>query len=134
MNDEQFIRALEDCTLPAAEFTHAAHVRAAYLYLRSCSFGLAIERTSAAIRRYAATLGVPQKYHETITVAYVALIQEHLAAHGDGGGWSGFAATNPGLFERDLLLGSYSAGQLGSDLARRVFVLPRPQAVTAAHD
>src|SRR5512133_2822883 len=69
MNDQEFIDALESCTLPACEFAHAAHVRAAYLFLRAGSFGQAIERTSNAIRRYATSLQVPGKYHETMTVA-----------------------------------------------------------------
>jgi hypothetical protein len=100
-------------------------VRAGYLYLRSGSFGQAIERTAATIRRYATSLGVPGKYHETITVAYLAVIQERLAERGDGGGWDGFAAANPELFERDLLLKWYPSEQLKSTVARQVFVLPR---------
>ncbi len=125
MNDSEFIRAIEDCTLPAAEFTHTAHVRLGYLYLCSGSFAQAIERTSCTIRRYATSLGAPQKYHETITVAYLALIHERLAENGDGGGWEGFADANADLFDRGLLLRSYRAVQLDSELARRVFVLPR---------
>lgn len=134
MNDQDFLAALEDCTLPAAEFTHTAHVRAAYLYLCAGSFGQAVDRTSNAIRRYATSLGAPQKYHETITVAYLALIQRHLAERGDGGGWAGFAAANPELFKRDLLLRWYSGADLDSALARRVFVLPRSSAPGAGHD
>ena len=41
MTDADFLAALERCTLPESEFTHAAHVRAAYLYLRDGSFGQA---------------------------------------------------------------------------------------------
>jgi hypothetical protein len=124
MTDEEFLVALEACTLPAVDFTHVAHVRAAYLYLRSGSFATAIERTSNSIRQYAASLGAPEKYHETITVAYLALIQQRMVEYGDGGGWVGFARAHPDLFERDLLLKSYPREQLDSPLARRVFVLP----------
>jgi hypothetical protein len=38
MSDEEFLAALETCRLPAAEFNHAAHVRAGYLYLRQRTF------------------------------------------------------------------------------------------------
>ena len=34
MKDEEFLAAFEACTLPASEFTYAAHVRAAHLYLQ----------------------------------------------------------------------------------------------------
>jgi hypothetical protein len=124
MTDTEFLAALEGCTLPETEFTHAAHVRAAYLYLCSGSFGQAIDRMAAAIRRYAGSLGKPDRYHDTITVGFVALIRERICERGDGGGWPAFAAANPDLFDRERLLRHYSREQLQSPRARRVFVLP----------
>jgi|ERR1700728_51701 hypothetical protein len=125
MTDEEFLEALESCTLPAGEFGHVAHVRAAYLYLRQSAFGGALERIRRAIRNYAAHRGMPDQYHETITVAYVALIQQHICERGDAGGWAAFARDNPELFKPDLLSQFYPQAQLASELARRVFVLPR---------
>ena len=78
MTDQEFLRALESCTLPESQFGHAAHVRAAYLYLQQSDFAGSLDRIRRAIRNYAAHLGKPQRYHETITVAYVALIQEQV--------------------------------------------------------
>ncbi len=125
MTDADFIAALESCTLPAADFGHQAHVRAAYLYLRQGSFGTAIDRTESAIRRYATSLGQPDRYHETITVGFLALIRQRICERGDGGSWVGFASANPDLFERDLLLRYFTRSQLDSPLARKVFVLPQ---------
>jgi hypothetical protein len=125
MSDEEFLAALENCTLPESEFGHVAHVRAAYLYLRQSNFTGALERIRRAIRNYAAHCRKPDRYHETITVAYVALIQQHICERGDGGGWPTFARDNPELFKADLLTQFYPRAQLASDLARRVFVLPR---------
>jgi len=125
MTDEEFLRALESCKLVQAEFGHAGHVRAAYLYLQSGDFVAALERMRRAIRNYAGSLGKPGRYHETITVAYVALIQQYLYERGSGGGWTGFARLTPELFQPDLLLEFYSQSELESDLARKVFVLPR---------
>jgi len=129
MNDADFLAALEDCTLPEREFDHVAHVRAAYLYLCDGSFGQAIDRMAATIRRYAAFLGKPGRYHDTITVGFLALIRERICDRGDRGGWAAFAAANPDLFDRELLLRHYPREQLHSSLARRVFVLP----AAAAH-
>jgi hypothetical protein len=128
MTDADFLAALERCTLPESEFTHAAHVRAAYLYLRDGSFGQAIDRMAATIRRYATSLGKPDRYHDTITVGFLALIRERFYESGDCGGWTEFAAANPDLLDRGLLLRHYPLDQLQSPLARRVFILP--QAVT----
>jgi hypothetical protein len=124
MTDEEFLRALEMCELPEAAFGHAAHVRAAYLYLRAQEFCGALERTRRAIRAYAQHLGKAQRYHETITVAYLALIQQHMRQRGDGGGWAAFERDNPELLRPGLLLEFYPKAQLESDLARQVFVLP----------
>ena len=126
MTDEEFLRALESCELPESDFGHAAHVRATYLYLHSGDFVVALERIRRAIRSYARHLGKPDRYHETITVAYVALIQQHICERGDSGGWAAFARDNAALFQPDLLLQFYPQGQLESELARRVFLLPRP--------
>ena len=128
MTNAEFLAALERCTLPEAEFSHAAHVRAAYLYLCDGSFGAAIDRMAAAIRRYAGSLGKPDRYHDTITVAFLAVILERICERGDGGGWQGFAAANPDLLDREVLLRHYPREQLQSALARRVFVLPQAPA------
>jgi len=132
MTDAEFIRALETCALPESEFGHAAHVRATYLYLRSTEFATALARIRRAIRNYAGHLGKLDRYHETITVAYAALIQQHMCERGDGGGWPAFERENADLFQRDLLLQFYPRTQLESELARRVFLLPRP-ALTRSH-
>ena len=129
MTDEQFLRALEMCELPEAAFGHAAHVRAAYLYLCAEEFAGALERMRRAIRNFARHVGKPQRYHETITVAYLALIQQHIRQRGDGGGWEAFERDNPDLLRPGLLLEYYPREQLESDLARQVFVLPRSVSV-----
>jgi hypothetical protein len=125
MTDEEFIRALENCRLPERDFGHAAHVRAGYLYLRRTDFAGALARIGRAIRNYAAHLGNPDRYHETITVAYLALIQQHIYERGNGGGWTAFARDNAELLQPGLLRQFYPAAQLESDLARKVFLLPR---------
>ena len=125
MTDSDFLRALETCVLPESEFRHAAHLRAAYLYLQESDFVGALERIRSAIRNYAAHLGKSDRYHETITVAYVALIRQHICERGNGGGWAAFARDNSELFQPGLLLQYYPQAQLESDMARRVFLLPR---------
>jgi hypothetical protein len=124
VNDAEFLGALETCTLPETDFGHAAHVRACYLYLKSGDFVSALARLRDAIRRYAGSLGKPERYHETITVAYAALIHEKMAEHDDGD-WATFAKNNPELFTPNLLQRIYPASQLESELARRIFILPR---------
>ena len=125
MNDAEFLAALEDTTLPPAEFGHAGHVRAAYLYLRTADFPTALARIRASIRRYAEALGQPDRYHETITVAYTALINQHMQTRGPAADWLEFITANPELLDKKLLTHFFSPEVLASDFARRVFVLPQ---------
>lgn len=125
MTDAEFLQALESTTLPPSEFSHAGHVRAAYLYLRAATdFPTALANIARSIRRYATALGQPGRYHETITVAYAALINQHMALHGSARDWRDFAASNPALLDKQLLNRFFGPDVLGSELARRVFILP----------
>jgi hypothetical protein len=125
MTDEEFLWALESCALPESEFGHHAHVRAGYLYLKKSDFAEALDRIRRSIRAYAAYHGKPDRYHETITVAYLALIQQCIFERGDGGGWTTFAQRNPELFNPELLDQFYERDVLESNMARRVVLLPR---------
>jgi hypothetical protein len=100
VNDDEFLRALEDCTLAEPDFGHAAHVRAGYLYLQRYGFPGALARIRRTIQDFAAHHGRPDRYSETMTVAYLTRIHQHLCERGDGGGWAEFAHHNPELFDR----------------------------------
>ena len=118
------IRRFESGKVDPAQFPHSEHVRIGYGMLRLYSFGEAIARFSSGLKLLAAKAGKPQIYHETITVAFLALINER-RANGATQTWSEFKASNPDLFDKRCLEKWYGAEQLGSDLARRTFCLPR---------
>ena len=122
--DDDFLAALENGTLPLAAFDHRAHVRAGYLYVTRHGLGGAIERFARTLKAFAARHGKDGLYHETITVAFLALINEHAAARG-ARDWGSFIAANPELLERRTLLHFYAPEELASAEARRVFKLPR---------
>lgn len=124
LDEAQFLAALEDGTLPPGCFDHAAHVRAGYLYLRRQPFPQATAAMCAALGNYTRALGQSDRYHETITVACMALINAQLRQQGDGGGWEQFRARNPRLLRSDLLLAYYPRAVLESRAARSCFMLP----------
>ena len=140
MNDEQFIAAFENCSLGNQDFHHADHVRMAFLYL--CHFPIleALQRFPESLQRFATASGKPNLYHETITWAFLFLIRERLVLqssrqNGEQPSWPEFAAKNPDLLHRKanlILRDFYSDERLGSELARRLFVLPNRN--LAAHE
>lgn len=126
MSDDDFLAHLEACTLPEDRFHHADHIHAAWLYLTRFPAPDAIARFSRALRAYAASLGKPNRYHETITWAYLLLINERIRRTESIATWDQFAAAHPDLFnwKNSILLRYYREDTLHSDLARRVFVMP----------
>ena len=121
--EQLFLAALESATLPSGEFDHAAHVRAGYLYLRRHAFPQATAAMCATIARYSRAIGKPGRYHETITVAFMALINAQLRRGGESGDWEAFRAANPQLFRPDVLSAYYPREVLESPEARAAFTL-----------
>ena len=126
--DQLFLDALEDTTLPAAEFTHRAHVRAGFLYLRRYDFPGACVAMKRAIQRFAVRLGKATLYHETMTIAYLALIAERLADEPPTISFDAFIERYPELLSVEYFRRYYPAGELDAPEARATFVLPRPRA------
>jgi len=123
--DTEFIRSFEDVTLPNSAFHHRDHVRLAWLYLERYPVLEALTRFTEGLKRFAAANGHPGLYHETITWAYLFLIQERKAGPGDET-WEEFAARNPDLlgWNPSILDRYYAKETLYSERARRVFVMP----------
>jgi hypothetical protein len=119
------IETFEAGALDSAEFDHAAHIYVAWLYLQRFPAATAISRFTEGLRRLTARLGVPGKYHETISWFYMLLIAERMAGASTKN-WDAFCQDNDDLFRRDdnVLGRYYSDNLLGSDLARQSFVLP----------
>jgi hypothetical protein len=117
------LAALEAGAVDPGAFTHPEHVRFAYGMLERYPFGEAVTRLSRGLKLLAAKAGRPDVYHETITVAFLALINERRALSVSGN-WAGFKTINRDLFDKRCLERWYGKEQLASDLARRTFCLP----------
>lgn len=112
--------------LDPAGFTHREHVRMGFELARRAPFTEAADRFARALKRMATAAGAPEKYHETITVAFMALIAERVREGEPGQDFGAFAVANPDLFDRQVLTRWYDPAQLASPAARRAFVLPSP--------
>jgi hypothetical protein len=123
---EQLIQEFEGGATPAESFHHVDHVRLAFAYLSRYPALEALEKYSAALKRFAAAQGKATRYHETITWIYLLLIRERMARAGCAQTWEEFAAHNPDLliWKGGVLATLYHQETLDSDLARNTFVLP----------
>ena len=126
MTDDELIACFEAGEVPPGGFHHREHVRVAWWYLCCEPLPSALERFRTGLRDFAEKQGAPGLYHETITTAYVLLIDERLQAFGRDGSWQGFAAANPDLcaWKPSILERYYSPETLASDAARAMFVAP----------
>ena len=126
MNDEDFIEQFETCVLPGESFHHQDHVRLAWLYLGRYSLIDALLRFSEGLKRFAMAKGKASLYHETITLAYLFLIQERMKRCDKEQSWQEFADANADLFDwKNSILKTYYCDEtLRSDFARSVFVFP----------
>jgi hypothetical protein len=120
------VASFESGTLDPAAFHHEDHIRLAWAHLKRYPLPVAIQRVSAGLRLLARRAGKPGRYHETITWAFLVLINERMELGGRELAWEAFERRNADLFHwsPSVLAAYYPADLLGSDLARRVFVLP----------
>lgn len=136
MDNEELMGAFEQRTLKAECFPHREHVRVAWLLLQRHSLADAATRFSEGLRAIATAAGKAERYHETVTWAYLLIINDRIARQlpatesaidGDSdGGWNAFATANADLLTngRALLERWYHPETLDSPLARRTFVWP----------
>jgi hypothetical protein len=124
MTDQAFARAFENGDITPAQFDHRAHMRVAWVYLHEAATPAeALARMRERIQRFAAAAGATQKYHETITVLWMRLL-EGVRARGASGELADVLAAHPELADKDLPLQYYSRERLFSEVARSGWVEP----------
>jgi hypothetical protein len=116
---ERFLRG----ELDATRFPHREHVRMAFETLRRYDFAEAVLQFSRALRSMAARAGKPEAFHQTVTIAFLALIAERMES-GERADFEAFACANPDLIEKTALARWYRPERLASETARRTFLLP----------
>jgi hypothetical protein len=126
IRDEELLTRFEDASLPLSDFHHAEHLRVAFLYLRQYPLLDVLARFPAALQRYAAAHGKAGLYHQTISWAFLFIVQERMAAGGEPGVWEEFAARNPDLLAgKEAVLKKYYRDEtLESPVARERFLMP----------
>lgn len=107
----------------AERFGHREHVHLTWLAVRRCGVPAAIDLVSEGIQRTARYAGAPQKYHATVSRAWVELVGHHAAEAGEDG-FAAFADRNPALLDKRLLTRFYRPATLAAPSARSGWVEP----------
>lgn len=125
LTGEELLERFETDRTPEDSFHHVDHVRLAFEYLQRFATLQALGKFSDALRRFATRRGKPNLYNETITCAYFFLIRARIAT-GNSRTWEDFASRNADLlvWKGGILTHYYAEDTLGTDLARKVFILP----------
>ena len=124
MTDVELTRALERGEIANENFHHLSHLHVAWVYLsESSSVNEAAAKMRDTLRKFAASAGKAEKYHETITLFWVHLLGTIRRAS--------FRQTleqvvqaKPRLLEKNFPLDYYSHEILFSDRARTEWVEP----------
>jgi hypothetical protein len=123
-SDQDFLRAFENLSFPAELFHHREHIRVAWLYLKSNDASRAAELMSEGIRRFANHHGATQKYHHTLTLAWMRLVAAALVETPEGHAFERFLSEHQELKDTNLLAKYYSKELLQSAGARESWVEP----------
>jgi len=123
LEESYSIDRFENGEVDPESFNHEAHVYMGWLYVRAFGLTDAISRFDGALRRLTSLLGVPEKYHATITWLFLMLIEER---SGQDESWQSFRARNTDLINdsKATLERYYSETRLFSKRAREHFTLP----------
>jgi len=122
--DRSFLASFHSCSVEI--FGHRQHLRVIWLLLGEYRLALAIDRLCVGLRALVAHMGVPERYHETLTWAYALIVHGRRAALPTGHTFADFERANPELFADGLgvVRRYYSEDRLDSPEARVRYILP----------
>lgn len=118
-----FDELMAEVMASADAFGHRQHVHLTWLAVRRSGMPAAVTVVSDGIRRTARYAGAPQKYHVTVSRAWVELVAHH-TAEDPTPDFSAFTVRNPELLDKRLLTRFYRSTTLADVRARTGWVEP----------
>ena len=107
----------------AERFGHREHVHLTWMAVRQYGLPEAVKLVSNGIQRTARYAGAPQKYHATISRAWVELVGHHVGERREDD-FTSFLDHNPALLDKGLLTRFYRSSTLARPDARTTWVTP----------
>ena len=122
--DAELAAILPGIVGPSGQFRHRQHINLAFYAVRRYGMPGAVGTICGWIRQIAAYERAPQKYHHTVSRAWVELVAHHVADDPDCADFDRFAERNPALLDKRLLARHYRSSTLAAEPARRAWVEP----------
>ena len=122
--DPELAAILPAITGPGRQFRHRQHINLAFYAVRRYGMPGAVDMICDWIRQIAAYERAPQKYHHTVSRAWVELVAHHVMADPDCADFDVFADRNPALLDKRLLGRHYRSSTLAAGRARGDWVEP----------
>jgi len=122
--DLEFVQAFEACELSNESFHHRDHIRLAWIYLQRYGELEARRHIAEAIRKFAAHHGKSDKYHETLTVAWLRLVANAMSQAPGAASFDELTMVSPELLDKRTIEKFYSTAALSSEDARTSWVEP----------
>jgi hypothetical protein len=122
--DAELAAILPGITGPGGQFRHRQHINLAFLAVRRYGMPEATTRICDWIQRIAAYERAPQKYHHTVSRAWVEIVAHHVDVDPDCADFDTFAGRHPALLDKRLLNRHYRPSTLAAAPARRGWVKP----------
>ena len=111
-------------TGPAGQFRHRQHIHLAFVAVRRYGMPAAVGKVCGWLRQITAYEQAPQKYHHTVSRAWVELVAHHAGTGPDSADFEVFARRYPALLDKRLLSRHYRSSTLASGLARQGWAEP----------
>ena len=118
-----FDHLMAEVMVTADRFGHREHVHLTWLAVRRFGIPAAIGLVSEGIQRTARYAGAPQKYHATVSRAWVEIVGHHAAGAREDD-FAAFASRYPSLLSKRVLTRHYRPATLASREARTGWVEP----------
>ena len=121
---------LADIVPPGGAFRHREHIHLAYIAVQRYGPDKAAGAVAGWIRHLAAYQRAPQKFHATVTRAWVEIVAHHMAAVPAAPAaparpdFAAFAERYPPLFDKRLLTRHYTSRVLASPAAKAGWAEP----------
>lgn len=123
--DELFEKEFALGTFPSEAFSHEAHLRLAFIHLKKYGKERAVQHITAQLKAYTRILKAEGKYHETLTIASIYIVN-HFSEKIKQGDFKTLLNAFPRLKTnfKELLFQHYSEGIILKDTAKQMYLAP----------